>query len=404
MQFHLNDLYLWCVTAVAALVSVTTVVKLWSDRDRLSREDLTDEDRTFVWRIVFFLVFPLLVLLDLRATSVCCELMGGYIRSWSYGFLWYQIEPAGLSSDSMIIPVLFSGTIAQCLLSLSLMPALLFRPHPFLATLIGYTIAFTLGLNLIADPIMSLCGLGGLKWQLAFSAGSPDQRLPLVVVQSVLAVIYIIAIRNSHVRMWFSSFARPMVSDDLKQAIHDWKVCPESASITCKLGLMFDRAGMRRAAKKKLNTLKKLSGFTLYPHFLEAVLSYRTRKYKQARKSFIYTSDFPGVDGELKASLLAAAACAAFAEGDTTGALNLSERALEFEDACLIARMVKVDVFLKQEKKQAAAEEILVAMHMGLSLELESKIPLDTERAFELISELESSRYTRLHLENSLRR
>src|SRR5262249_32985857 len=106
-------------------------------------------------------------------------------------------------------------------------------------------------------------------------------------------------------------------------------------------------------------------------------------------------SDFPGVDGELKASLLAAGSCSAFGAGDLIGALNLCERALEFDDACLVARMVKVDVFLRQGKKEQAGEEILNAMHLGLTLDLENKVPLDTDLAYQNIVAMEEARTTR---------
>jgi hypothetical protein len=123
-----------------------------------------------------------------------------------------------------------------------------------------------------------------------------------------------------------------------------------------------------------------------YTHFLDALVAYSKRDYKVAKKAFVYTCDFPGVDGELKASLLAAAACATFADNDITGALNLCERALEFDDACLVARMVKVDVFMHQGKKDQAGDEILYAMHLGLSMELEGKIPLDIHRAYDQLA------------------
>jgi hypothetical protein len=47
--------------------------------------------------------------------------------------------------------------------------------------------------------------------------------------------------------------------------------------------------------------------------------------------------------------------------------------------------MVKVDVYLRQGNKERAGEEILVAMRMGLTLDLENKVPIDTDRAFECL-------------------
>ena len=101
------------------------------------------------------------------------------------------------------------------------------------------------------------------------------------------------------------------------------------------------------------------------------------------------------MNGELKASLLSAAACSAFAENDLIGALNLCERALEFDDGCVVARMVKVDVFLRQGKKEQAGDEIMVAMHMGLDLDLENKIPLQLENAYNMLVAMEETKGVR---------
>ena len=43
--------------------------------------------------------------------------------------------------------------------------------------------------------------------------------------------------------------------------------------------------------------------------------------------------------------------------------------------------MVKVDVYLAQGKKEQAAQEIFVAMHLGLEFDLKDKIPIDSEKA-----------------------
>jgi hypothetical protein len=160
----MNDICLWCVSAVTAIVGLNTVWRLAIEHERMRKEELTDEDRAFAWRLVIFIIFPLVNLIDLRATTVACEMMGGYLKQWSYGLLWYHAVPAGLTSPHLVIPVLFAGSLATTVFALSLVPALWFRPHPFLATLIGYSAAFVLGLNLIADPVLSIVGLGGLRW------------------------------------------------------------------------------------------------------------------------------------------------------------------------------------------------------------------------------------------------
>jgi hypothetical protein len=391
---NMNNIYLWSVTGVTALVGLNTIWRLWSERDRLSKEDLNDEDRAFAWRVVIFLIYPLALLVDMRTTSMACDLLGGWVKSLNYGLLWYHIVPAGLHTE-YLIPVLFSGSVATSILALCLLPALFFKPHPFFATIIGYTSVFLLTLNFIADPLLSISGLGGVRWQLAFQSGAIDQRLPLVVVHVALAVLFVLFMRYSKVRPWFSELSRPTANEELREALSNMRTYPDSPRLVCKVGLLYDKAGLRRQAKKQLKRLRDNFGQSLYANFLESLILYRRRDYKAARKAFTYTSDHPGVDGDLKGSLLAAAACAAFAEGDVIGALNLSERALEFDDACLVARMVKVDVFLAQGKKEQAGEEILLAMHLGLTLDLENKVPLDVEKAYEWLVSVEERRLGR---------
>lgn len=393
-----HNLSLWCISGVSLLVALDTAIRLWTERHRMSKDDLNDEDRSLIWRIVLFLVFPALSLIELRSTMVVSDLLGGHVHEWTYGLMWYEAAPSGLTG-SQLIQALFAGEVAQGILVLCLFFALLFRPHPFLATLIGYSISFILGLNLLVEPLLALAGLSGNKWEYASSMTTLEEKLPLIAVHAVLALLFIITVRNSRVRLWFSDLTRPDASDRLKEALSDHSTNPQSARLTCRLGLMYDRAGLRRQAKRQLKQLKRDYRESIYTAFLDALMSYKRRNYELARKQFVHVSDFAEIDGELKASLLAAAACAAFASGDTVGSLNLSERALEFDDASMVARMVKVDAFLKMGRKEQAAEEILVAMHSGMPLDLENKVPLDMDRAFESIVLIEETKRGRRLLE-----
>jgi tetratricopeptide (TPR) repeat protein len=197
--------------------------------------------------------------------------------------------------------------------------------------------------------------------------------------------------------------SRPDASQALKDALAVIKRSPASPRVSCHLALLYDRAGLRRQANKQLRIAKSKYGNSLYTAFLEALLAYRKRDYRNSRKLFVQASDHPSMDGELKASFLAAAGCAAFACGDIIEALNLSERALEFDHASLVARMVKVDVFLRQGRREQAGQEILTAMHLGLTLELDNKVPLDTEHIFRLIILMEEKEQQRPTLQISHR-
>ncbi len=393
-----NNFALWCISGVSLLVALDTAVRLWTERQCMSKDDLTDEDRAMVWRIVIFLIFPLLTFIELRSTIIACDFFGGSVDDWRYGLMWFEATPRDLAPQ-LLIPALFTGEIVQGLFALCLLPALIFRPHPFLATLIGYTVSFIFALNLIVEPVLASTGLAGSKWQLAMNQGAADQLVPLLLVHAVVALIFVCLVRNNYVRMWFSHLTRPEASERLQAAIVDYRVNPQSARLTCRLGLMYDRAGLRRQAKRQLKLLKKNYRESIYTSFLDALMSYKRRRFELSTRQFVHTSNFPEIDGELKASLLAAAACSAFASGDTVGALNLSERALEFDEASIVARMVKVDAFLKLGRKEQAAEEILVAMHSGMALDLENKIPLDMDRTFEAIALIEESRRNQRMLE-----
>jgi tetratricopeptide (TPR) repeat protein len=387
----MNQICLWCIAAVTGFVSLNTIWRVYAERARFLKEDLNDSDSAFAWRLVIFVIFPLLTLIDLRTTAVCSQLLGGYIKHWSYGLLWYQAVPAGLPSGEFLIPVLFAGTVATTVLTILLLPALFFRPHPFVAMLIGYTAVFVPALNFLVDPLFSLAGMGSSRWQQAMFQGQPAQLLPLYAVHLLLACLYLYLVRSQWIRLWFSGLTRPSASEKLKRllAANESLDNPKTA---CHLALLYEHAGLRRQAMHHLQLMKKECPESLYTVFAEAYVYYRKREYKKARRSFLFASDYPTVDGELKGSLLAAAACSAFAEGDIIGALNLSERSLEFDHYSLVARMVKVDVFLRQGKREQAGGELLSAMRMGLTEELEDKIPLDVERIFRSISLTEERR------------
>ena len=385
----MNEIYLWSVTGMACLISLNTIWRLFIDRRRLANEDLNETDRAFAWRAVVFLIFPLLNLLDLKAIEKATQLLGGHVTNWAYGLLWYHIHPVGLSSHLDLSLALFAGVIAQILLAILLIPALIFRPHPFLATVLGYTICFIFGLNLIFDPALSFFGMGSPRWQFIYTTGSLDSKLFVFALHASSLVAFLAILLNHKIRLWFSELTRPKAADELKEALLKAKAQTDNARLACRLGLLYDKAGLRRRARKQLKNLKSKHPHSLYSLLLGAVLHYRRHEYKQALTCFAQAAEAPNVMGTLKASLLAAAGCAAFADGETTKALNYCERALEFDDNCLVARMVKVDVFLHQGKKETAAEEILQSMRRGLSLNLENKIPVDCEEVLDAISNME---------------
>ena len=386
----MNELYLWSVTALTGAVAVNTIIKLWTERDRLWRDDLHDDDRLFAWRIVLFLVFPAMTLVDLRATLVTCQWFGGYIKDWTYGLFWYTAVPQGVPAEHLLT-VLFAGVAMQLILSMCLLPSLFFRPHPFLATIIGYTIVTVVGLNVVVDPILSLVGMGGSRWQQTLVALPSEQRLAIFSAYGVMALLYFAVLFSEKTRLWFTDLSRPLVSEELRDALAQAKIDPKNMHVSSRLTLLYERAGLNRQAANRYRKMKSSSPTSIYTWFVNGILSYKQRKYKTAREAFLQTADFPHIDPQTRGSLLAAAGCAAFAENDLEGALNLSERALEFDDASLVARMVKVDVFLRTDRKEQAGEEIIAAIRRGLDLDLESKVPLDADRVLQKIARAQTA-------------
>jgi tetratricopeptide (TPR) repeat protein len=385
----MNELYLWLVTAVVTIVGLNTLVRLWSERERLWRDDLQEEDRAFAWRVVIFLIFPLLTITDLRATMVASQWLGGFIKHWSYGLFWYTAVPAGLPSENLFTPVLFAGALVQFALACCLLPALFFRPHPFLATIIGYTISFILALNLVIEPVISAVGLGGSRWSLFMETAPLNERILMVGIYATIAALYFMALSNRAVRLWFVDLSRPAIAEKLRDAEQSARHEPNNPFLLARVSVLFLSAGMTGEARRHARRLRFLVPDSLYVPFLQGMLSYYKHDFKAARKTFLEAAEFPHVDSQLKGILLAASACAAFAEGDSHIALNLAERALEFDEASIVARMVKVDVFLKSGRKEQAGEEILSAIRRGLDLNLDNKLPLDTEKVLQRINALE---------------
>jgi hypothetical protein len=386
----MNDVYLWIVTAVTGAVALNTVFRLWTDRDRLWQDDLRDEDRLFAWRIVLFLIYPILNLIDLRTTMIAAQAFGGYISNWTYGLFWYTATPSGIGATDQLLLVLFAGVIVQLLLGVMLLPALFFRPHPFLAIIIGYTLVADFVMNLFVDPALSCLNMGSSRWHIATSIAGTQEKTAIFATYSILALAFALVMVSRRTRVWFAQLSRPVVAEQISDAQLQVKVDPENAAANARLSLLYERAGLHRHAKKHWKRLHDLYPRSIYSAFVQAMLAYRQRKYEIARQQFLFASDCPNVDPPLKGALLAASACSAFAAGDMEGALNLSERALEFDDGSVVARMVKVDVFLRTGKKQQAGEEIISALRRGFDLDLERKVPVDADFVLTRISRIQS--------------
>jgi len=378
------------VTAITALICLDTVRRLYVDRHRFTKEDLNDYDLAFIWRIVIFLIYPLLNAFALWVSIIACQWAGGYVRDISYGLLWYQVIPNELASRAYLIPTLFAGEIAQTLLVLVLLIALLFRPHPFLAMLITYTCTFVLSINLIVDPILSAFGFGSTHWQIAIHQASQQELSILALAHLVLALLFIALISSDTIQKLFAELIRPIAMERLKNALAENKDKSDLVA-QCNLVMLYEGAGLSKQANKKLKEIQSSQPKALLTTFVEAYLFFRRRNYKQSLNLFLALAQSNLVsNNELKSMLFAAAACCAHASRNFPEALNLVDRALEFDYHCAMARMVKIDIYLKQGKEDKATEEFQTALFGGFDQSLEQIIPIDWQKAISLIRDVDT--------------
>lgn len=376
---QMSQLYTNLLCALVIAIAVSTVFELWKQRNNLFRDELDDDVRALAWRTVIFLVFPFIVWMDLRATIVATEYLGGWVKDWNYGLLWFTAIPHSLPHADLLVPALFAGVLVQLILALCLIPSLFFRPHPFLATIITYSIVLILASNLIVDPVIALAGAGSSRWQITYASAPKDALLLIMSIYAGLCAVFLMAVKSKTVRIWFAELTSPVLAEQLRIAISEANLDRNNQFQSCRLALLFERAGMRSNASKELAHLRIIAAGTVYVPFLEGFINYRRRNYKKARAAFEQASSFPQLNETLRASFFAAAACSAYAEGDTHGSINLCERALEFDNNSLVARMVKVDAYLRLGKKEQAGEEVLEALRQGLDFELEDRVPLDVD-------------------------
>jgi tetratricopeptide (TPR) repeat protein len=377
------------VTAITAFISLDTMRRLYVDRHRFSKEDLNDYDLAFVWRIVIFLIYPLLNLFSMWVTVIVCQCFGGYVQNMSYGLLWYQVIPDELSSRTYLIPTLFAGELAQTALVLVLLLALLFRPHPFLAMLITYVCTFVLSINLIVDPILSLLGFGSAHWQIAMSQGSKEELFILLFSHFALAIIFVALVNSEIIQKAFAELIRPVAMARLKTAIAQIQSKRNLVSL-CNLVILYEAAGLTRQASKKMKEIKANNSNALLARFIEAYLSYKRRNFKQALKLFLTLADHLALNSELKSMLLSAAACSTHAMRDFPRTADLIERALEFDYHNALARMLKIDICLKQGNEEKAALEFQLSSSNGLDQNVDPEIPIDWQKAVSLICDVDT--------------
>ncbi len=259
--------------------------------------------------------------------------------------------------------------------------------------LITYTCVFVLSINLIVDPVLSVIGFGSAHWQIAIIQGTKKELIILALTHFSLALLLVGLISSETIQKFFAELIRPIAMERLKKALAENAASPTKDNLvaSCNLVLLYESAGLTKQANKKLKEIKTNDGQACLPKFVEAYLSYRRRNYKQALKLFLALADSNfTLSNELKSMFLAAAGCAAHAMRDFVPALNLVDRALEFDHHCAIARMIKIDIYLKQGKEEKAADELQTSLLNGMDQNIDQQIPIDWRKAVSLIEHVDS--------------
>lgn len=393
----------YVASAIAVFVLFDAAIRLWTERHRLTKDELNSDDLNFASRLALFLALPLSVLLDLRVTEIVASYLGTQITDVTYGFIWYNANLKNLFlslKDPYLLLTLFAGSLSQIMLALSLLPTLSFRPHPFFSAVVGYFVIFLLGLNLLVDPLLSLAGSGPPRFEylsyLLFQNKHSSFAFILAAGYCLMLTAYLSVLCSSRCRLWFSSLVKPLVTEQLKEhlALRNGEKNPSNLALL-HCGILYLRAGLSKKVRAILKEMEKESTLSLEINLLEGLFTYQRHNFKKARKHFELASQAPWLEAEkedleLKAKLLAAAACSAFAQNDVQASLNLADRALEFDNNCIVARMVKVDAYLKKQDKDACQQEILIAMHIGLEFDLKDKVPISTDEALSLLETINS--------------
>jgi tetratricopeptide (TPR) repeat protein len=321
---------------------------------------------------------------------VATQWSGGFVKEWGYGLLWYYAVPAGLTGTVHVEAVLLFAMVAQVLFALALLGGLLFRPHPFLAAVLGYASALVLGYVLVAEPLLALMSPAFSPWQLIFASGSVQDKLLVAGAAIATGGVYALVLNAHGTRVWFSGLTRPLAADELNCALVEANANPGSPYLACRLGLVYLQMGFTGQARSVWRALETLFPNSVYGPYLLALLSWQERKYGKACQEFVTCAHDPTVGGALRAQLLAAAACSAFGANNYRTALHWSGQALELDNNMLLARMVKADALMATGNKEQAAGEILQAASASSEADFELVVPLDTALVLKKILQCQS--------------
>lgn len=394
----LTNYLLFAVNLVASGLAVTTVYKVFGNRHALCSESLSQESRRLLWRVVFFIIFPLSNLLKAYATQSIVRAMGGETKFSCWGLYYYLIDIEGAQgwSTGQSLFALLSGEIVLFAFLFALLPVFLLRPNPWFSTLMGYAVSFLFAYSLICIPVLSALGVTFGPWSELGSSMHLKSKTAILLGLNASMLFLLLAIANTKtVRGWFSQLSRPVANQRLQEAvasIESSNVSADSPNNICRLAHLYHLAGLTKESQAHLKRLNTEHGTSLYTAFLNATLAYHLKKFDYARKEFLNIANSPDLASEnkLKADLLAAASCASFAQGKARSAFRLCLKALQEDRTCLLAQLIKVDTLLATGKfSRLEMENNTLLYEVDPQKALDEIVPLDFNKTIDAIARIE---------------
>lgn len=394
----LTQVFLVLINLVAAGLALTTLYRVFVSRHSLLSETLTEESRRLLWKVVFFVIFPLSNLLKMLGTQSIVRALGGDARVTNFGFYYYTFDlEAALWSQSKTVLAAISGEMVLFAFLAALLPVFLLRPNPLFSTLLGYSLVFLTGYNLTCNQIFSALGLTFGPWSIIdfdTKFGGEDFWV-LGLSVSVLSVLMFVA-GAKPTRNWFSQLSRPVANQRLQEAvalIRQEKNIADSPALICRLAHLYHLAGLTKESKAHLKMLNRRYKSSIYTAFLNATLAYHLKKFDYAREKFVFMANHPELSGEkkLKADFLAAASCASFAQGKARSAFRLCLKALQADRNCLLAQLIKVDTLLATGKfsRLEMENDSRVLFEVDPQKALDEIVPLDFNKTFDAIARID---------------
>lgn len=394
----LTHYLLFAVNLTASWLAVSTLWKVVGSRQSLCSESLSQDNRRLLWRVVFFLIFPLSNALKAFATQSVVRAMGGEASFSNWGLYYYliDIQDAQNWSTGQSLFALLSGEIVLFAFLLALLPVFLLRPNPWFSTLLGYATVFLFAYSLICIPVLSALGVTFGPWSEIASTMHLKSKTAILLGLNASMLFLVLATANlKAVRSWFSKLSRPVANERLQEvvsSIESSEISADSPNSICRLAHLYHLAGLTKESQEHLKKLNTKYGTSLYTAFLNATLAYHLKKFDYARKEFLNIANSPDLvsENKLKADLLAAASCASFAQGKARSAFRLCLKALQEDRTCLLAQLIKVDTLLATGKfSRLEMENHTLLYEVDPQKALDEIVPLDFNKTIDAIARIE---------------